>query len=94
MSINIQHNTAASRFEAMVDGQACVADYRLHNGVMTMTHTGVPAALEGRGIASALVRVALDHARAHGLKVRPDCSYVATWMRRHPETLDLLADAH
>ena len=56
-----------------------------------MTHTEVPPAFEGRGIAAALVREALAWARAQGLKVWPLCSYVAVYMRRHPETQDLLA---
>jgi hypothetical protein len=58
---------------------------------MRMTHTGVPQALEGRGIAAALVGAALAHARAQGLRIRPQCSYVQVYMRRHPETQDLLA---
>lgn len=94
MPFEVRHNTARSRFEATVEGQLCVADYSVHQGtgygVMTMFHTGVPRALEGRGIASALVGAALDHARAQGFKVRPDCSYVARWMQRHPDSLDLL----
>ena len=38
-----------------------------------------------------LVRAALGHAAAHGLKVRPLCSYVQSYMRRHPETQALIA---
>jgi uncharacterized protein len=91
MNVQVHHNPDASRFESTVEGQLCVADYSVRNGVMTMFHTGVPRALEGRGIASALVGAALGHARAQGWKVRPACSYVALWMQRHPETLDLLA---
>jgi predicted GNAT family acetyltransferase len=85
------HNAAASRFEIAVDGHLGLIDYRLHDGVMRLTHTEVPPALEGRGIAGALVRSALEHARAQGLKVDPQCSYAAAYMRRHPETQDLLA---
>lgn len=88
---SVIHNPAQSRFEATVEGQLCMADYRLNGNVMSMTHTGVPPALEGRGIAAALVKAALDHARANGLKVRPLCSYVAAYMRRHPDTQDLAA---
>ena len=33
---------------------------------------------------------ALAHARAQGLRVRPVCSYVQVYMRRHPDTQDLL----
>jgi predicted GNAT family acetyltransferase len=68
----------------------CIAQYRLIDGVMWLTHTEVPTAIEGRGHAAQLVRAALDHARAHALKVKPACSYVRSYMRRHPETQDLL----
>ena len=68
-----------------------MADYRVDGKVMTMHHTYVPPALEGRGIAATLVGVALAHARDQGLQVRPTCSYVARYMQRHPETLDLVA---
>lgn len=88
--MRITHNSAASRFETTVEGQLCVADYRLAGSVMTMPHTYVPPALEGRGIAAALVAEALAHARREGWRVRPLCSYVARYMQRHPETLDLV----
>jgi len=88
--LDVVHNPIAGRFEATVDGKPCVCQYRIYGKVMMLTHTGVPAVLRGRGIAAALVGAALDHARAKGLKVRPDCSYAETYMQRHPETLDLL----
>lgn len=91
MTTDVIRNETASRFEATVDGQLCIADYRLQDGVMVMPHTVVPPALQGRGIAAELVRTALEWARAEGLKVEPVCSYVALYMRRHPETQDLLA---
>jgi predicted GNAT family acetyltransferase len=90
MTVAVQHNAFASRFEALVEGQLCVASYRIYGKVMMLTHTGVPRALRGRGIAAQLVQAALDHARAHGLKVRPDCSYAEAYIERHPEMLDLL----
>ncbi|MGN6570373.1 MAG: N-acetyltransferase [Pseudolabrys sp.] len=31
----------------------------------------------------------LEHARAHGLKVRPLCSFAADYMGRHPEYEDV-----
>ena len=89
--IQVEHLPERGRFQACVDGHLCVADYRLDGGRMQMTHTEVHPALEGRGIAAALVRAALDHARAHGLTVVPLCSYVRAYMRRHPDTQDLLA---
>jgi uncharacterized protein len=94
MSLEIVHHPEIGRFEAFVEGQRCVADYQLCDGVMVMTHTGVPDALAGRGIAAQLVAAALAHARSEGLRVRPLCSYVAVYMRRHPETQDLQASTH
>jgi uncharacterized protein len=87
----VQHNIEQQRFECTVDGLLCVADYRLTAGVMHMTHTEVPPALGGRGIAAALVAAALEHARSAKLKVNPACSYVRLYMQRHPETHALQA---
>jgi predicted GNAT family acetyltransferase len=89
--IPIEHLPERGRFQARVEGHLCVADYRLDGNRMQMTHTEVHPALEGRGIAAGLVRAALHHARASGLKVVPLCSYVRAYMRRHPDTQDLLA---
>ena len=73
-----------------MQGQLCIAAYRMIDGVMWLAHTEVPPHLQGRGLAAVVVRAALEHARAQGLKVRPACSYVRSYMRRHPETRDLL----
>ena len=91
MTPTIDHRPEHGRFQTTVDGHAGVAEYRLANGVMLMTHTEVHPALQGRGIAAALVNAALAHARAQGLKVNPLCSYVRAHMRRNPPTQDLLA---
>jgi predicted GNAT family acetyltransferase len=92
MPLTIVHNVDRHRFEATVDGQVARADYRLVAGVMRMYHTEVPRALEGRGIASALVRAAVSYAREHALHLRPDCPYVHSYMQRHPDTHELLPE--
>jgi predicted GNAT family acetyltransferase len=91
MTVQVTHNEARQRFETTVDGHLCVADYQRRGDIVWMTHTGVPEAVGGRGIAAELVRVALEWVEAQGLKVQPSCSYVAVYMRRHPETQALLA---
>jgi predicted GNAT family acetyltransferase len=90
MSLRIRHDAAASRFEAAVDGGLAECVYRSGPGLMNLVHTEVPPQAEGRGIAAALVHAALSYARQEGLRVRPSCSYVRAYMRRHPDTLDLL----
>ena len=91
MNFQIEHQAGASRFQTLVEGYLSVLDYQLDGGVMRIDHTEVPTALEGRGIAAALTRAALAHAREAGLKVRPLCSYARVYMQRHPETATLLA---
>lgn len=91
MSPTIHHDTGRHRFETHVDGIACVLDYLLDRQVMTVTHTVVPEAVGGRGIAADLTRTAMDTARREGWKVVPACSYADAWMRRHPEYSDLRA---
>jgi predicted GNAT family acetyltransferase len=91
MPFAIQHDRAAHRFETQVDGAECELDYTLTAAVMTITHTGVPSEVGGRGIASALVQAAFEAARSEGWKVVPECSYAAVWIGRHPEYRDLCA---
>lgn len=83
----IQHDPTQQRFGTEVDGHVARLDYVLDpaSAVMAITHTIVPPEIGGRGIAGALVQAALEHARAQGWKVDPQCSYADAWMRRHPE---------
>lgn len=84
-------NPAQSRFDLEQDGETAFAAYRLKGGTITFTHTIVPKPLEGQGIASRLIAFALAEARAKGLRVVPECSFVAAYIERHPDTQDLLA---
>ena len=89
--IDVVHHPVSSRFIAEVDGHQAHLDYELEGGEMHVTHTRVPSEIGGRGVAGELVRVALEHARTEGLKVRPLCSYADAWMERHPAYADLRA---
>ncbi|HET8763667.1 MAG TPA: GNAT family N-acetyltransferase [Rhodanobacter sp.] len=91
MTLDIQHARALKRFQVVVDGSTCALDYLLDGNVMGITHTEVPPAVGGRGIAGELVRTALDYARSRGWKVMPVCSYAAAWIERHPAYRDLVA---
>ena len=87
----VSHDVQGSQFRATVDGFICELDYRLADGVMTITHTGVPDQVTNRGIAAEMTRTALEAARANGWKVVPSCSYAAAYMVKHPGYNDLLA---
>jgi predicted GNAT family acetyltransferase len=89
----VTRNEARHRFEVAVEGEVGVLTYRERDGVLTLLHTEVPAALRGRGLADDLARAALGHARRHGLRVHPVCPFVQAYLRRHPEDGDLVAPA-
>ena len=91
MASPIRQNTALSRFELDAEGGTATAHYRLADGTMILHHTETPPHLRGRGIASDVVRGALEAARAQGLKVAPRCGFVRRYMAQHPEFNDLLA---
>jgi hypothetical protein len=86
---SIHDNVELNRLELDVPGGTAVADYQLAPGVLTITHTEVPAELRHRGVGSELARGALEWARARGLKVVPQCPFVAVFMKDHPEFADL-----
>ena len=56
----VEHDSAAQRFLLQKDGHTAVLQYTLQNSVITFTHTGVPAELEGRGLGSQLARAGLE----------------------------------
>lgn len=91
MTGNVTRNEAADRFEATIDGILCLLDYHLDADVLTITHTRVPDAVGGRGIAGELTKAAFDTARREHWKVKPACSYAFAWVARHPEYRNLVS---
>jgi predicted GNAT family acetyltransferase len=85
-------NGDEQRFELVVDGLTAFAAYQRDGNVIVFTHTEVPPELQGRGVGSALARGALDAARAEGAEVVPLCPFIASYIRRHPEYLDLVTE--
>jgi predicted GNAT family acetyltransferase len=84
----VNHDRSAHRFTTEVDGHRGVLDYMISDRVMTITHTGVPQPIAGRGIAAELMRAAVSAAREEGWTIEPACSYAAAYLRRHPEDQD------
>jgi uncharacterized protein len=75
----------ASRFVIEADGHVAELVYELDGDRLALVHTGVPAALEGRGIGGVLVAAAIDEAKRRGLAIVPVCPFVQGWLRRHPD---------
>lgn len=91
MTETVTDNRALERYELDTAGGLAFIDYRRTGAVVTLVHAEVPAALQGHGLGSRLVRGALDLVRAAGEKVVPRCPFVVDYVNRHCEVQDLLA---
>ena len=85
----VRDNKSQQRFELDVEGAMAFANYRTSPDSVIITHTETPRALRGRGIASELVKGALELIRADGLKVVAGCGFVVDYLQKHPEYADI-----
>ncbi|HEX9107528.1 MAG TPA: GNAT family N-acetyltransferase [Longimicrobiales bacterium] len=91
--MDVQRNETGHRFEVQTgDGMAVLEYAEPRPGVLDLQHTEVPRGARGGGVGDALVRGALEYARDHGEKIIPTCPYVASWLGRHPDYRDLVAE--
>ncbi|MDF6101206.1 GNAT family N-acetyltransferase [Gordonia hongkongensis] len=99
----VRDNPAERRYDIHVDapgGEALAgfAEYRDRvSGTDASTtervffHTEVDPAFGGRGLATILVREALDDARARNLTIVGVCPLVASFLKKHPEYAEATA---
>ena len=80
--MDIQHDSERQRFVLRVEGLEALLEYRLlpGNGI-DFSHTFVPPALRGRGIAEKLVRSGLSWARTREYEIQASCWYVQRFIR-------------
>ena len=91
MSEAVRANDAESRYEIFVDDQlAGFADYRRHGSRADFVHTEIADEFGGRGLATELIRAALDDARRRGWQVRPYCEFVKAFIAKNEDYLDLV----
>jgi predicted GNAT family acetyltransferase len=87
----VRDNPRELRYEALIDDELVgLIRYRREPGLVVLVHTEVDPAHEGSGVGSRLVRGALADIRARNLLMVPECSFVAEYLTRHPEELDLV----
>lgn len=80
----VVHRPEQARFTAEVDGVTGYLTYEVASDTVAMTHTIVPPAIGGRGVAAELTRTAVAWARERDLRIEPDCSYVRAWLAKNP----------
>jgi predicted GNAT family acetyltransferase len=88
---DVRDNKVQNRFELDVGDAIAFANYRQTPSAVIITHTETPRSLRGRGIASELVKGALELIRADGRQVIAGCGFVVDYLRKHPEFADIVA---
>ena len=92
MELTIDNDIPGGRFQTRAEGHLAYLDYERKDQTITLVHTKVPEELEGKGVGSKLARAALEFARKEGLQVVAECSFIASYIDRHPEYQPLLSE--
>ena len=87
----VVHDAERYRFICVQDGLTAELNYRTSGSQMVITHIGVPRALEGHGIGSALARAGLEYAREQGMAVVPICWFARSYIERNPQYQSLVS---
>ena len=89
--LRIVNHPDRHRYEASVGNVlAAYCEYNLVGEAIMFTHTEVQPEHEGKGYGGALARFVLDDARSQGKQVIPVCQFIAGFLRKHREYLDLV----
>ena len=86
----IRDNPEGHRYELPVGKDLALVTYNLTGQNLMITETLVPEALEGRGIASRLVKHVIGDARSRGLLILPVCPFFSAYLQKHPEHADVV----
>lgn len=81
----MEYITESNRISLIVEGEevAEVTFPETSQGVFTINHTYVDDRMRGRGIASELVRRAVEEIERRGGRVEATCSYALLWLARN-----------
>lgn len=91
MDIDIKVDEVEEKIFAIIDGQECVINFRREEGVLDLYRTFVPVPLRGKGIAEKLAAFALNYALSENNMVRPNCSYIESYIEEHPKWKKIVA---
>lgn len=91
-TVTRQDGATGGRYRATIDGHTAEMTYsRAGTSRIIMDHTEVPDALRGKGAGQALVKRAVEDARAEGIKIIPLCPFAKAQIGKHPDWQDVLA---
>jgi predicted GNAT family acetyltransferase len=84
-------NAESHRLKLEIEGSIAFIEYKLSRDTLFLIHTEVPAALKGKGAASAIVQKGLQYARDNNFRIVPICPFVQGYLKKHKEWNDIVA---
>lgn len=93
--MKFRNNKNLSRYEMEVEGVIAFIDYKFKEvgKRMYLIHTEVPEAIRHLGVAEKLVLSALMEVKVKGWKLMPLCPYIVTYIKRHPEWVEIVDES-
>lgn len=93
MEAKVVEDPEHARFE-IYDGdtRAGFLEYHRYRDELALLHTEVDPAYGGQGIGGRLVRGTLDAVALREQTVLPYCTFVRSWIAKHPEYLPLVPE--
>lgn len=89
--LQVEDRPEEQRFEGILDGARIgVIEYRRTEDGIVAEHTEVDDEYEGEGMASQLVAGMTEILRTDGRRLQVECSYIRSWLERHPEATDVV----
>lgn len=87
-----EDGSTGGRYLTTIDGHTAEMTYsRAGTARIIIDHTSVPDALRGKGAGQALVKRAVEDARAEGIRIIPLCPFAKAQIDKHPDWQDVLA---
>jgi predicted GNAT family acetyltransferase len=85
VKLELVKNVKENQFEMVVAGSTAIIEFKEFPGKIALIHTEVPPAIEGKGVATAIIEKALNYIEQNNLKLIPLCPVVVAYVKRHPE---------
>ena len=92
MEEKVIHEKENDRFVIYSGGNEVYVGYTPGEKVLNLNHTYTHPELRGKGLAAQVVRAALEYAKENDLKIIPGCSYVQSFLAKHDEYKELVAE--
>ena len=91
LTIERDEGPSKGRYVVRLDGAEAEMTYsRAGETTIIIDHTHVPDAMRGRSVGQALVRRAVEDARAKGRRIVPLCPFAKVQIERHADWQDVL----